>query len=674
MPKPASGAEDMRGFVSKVAAAACCALIVIAAGVAPAMAKGWKIHIHVRKIEHSVSHAVHHATRSVQRGVKHATRKVTRTAKKVERGTKKAVRTVRRTTDRAVHTVERGTVHVADKVGAPAVKVVDRTTHTVVHAVEHPKETIEALEKTAVNLERYATMDVSDIMHGNIRKLMRDTARQQSAINRGISRDTGVSVGVLKVIEDLEGAALAKAAARVAENPRAALAELKKDARAAAAAARTDAADIASGNAAKLLRDMTNQQASVMGAVMKTEVQLSGLPVPKSMMRAALTYQATMLKMMSGQGAAEIIEAIARGKTGDAFQIAMRDSNTLQGTDLTNAANSQIHKLTGISTAVLSTAEQIAGAFVGGGQEAVASDAAKVVAEGSVKAAEEDAVKAGVKAATDDAARQATRSGSRQATTTVDRQATTTGTRQATRQATRDTAGRVGTRAVTSPGAREAEEVIPQGIVRQRIEFFEGLSRTGTRTGVEDATSTGARTATQTATRTATQTATTAAGKGFDDMVKSRLQAAAEDAAKEATRNGLSPRQVEQFTRAAVRKAGSEITDDTANFARYAVIAARPGSNEAVLQAVAKDAAELAVKTGSRRAAEAYMARWSAVEASQLTEVAARSGAHMTPTFVARSLIRNAAEETIKSQIGNQVQTGVGAGANEIQRRDGRDR
>src|SRR3569623_43472 len=82
-------------------------------------------------------------------------------------------------------------------------------------------------------------MDVSDIMHGNIRKLMRDTARQQSAINRGISRNTNVSAGVLKVIEDLEGAALAKAAARVAENPRAALAELKKDARAAAAAART---------------------------------------------------------------------------------------------------------------------------------------------------------------------------------------------------------------------------------------------------------------------------------------------------------------------------------------------------------------------------------------------------------------------------------------------------
>jgi len=661
-----------------MAVVAMCCVFIAVADVSSAMAKGFHIHVHFKRVEHTVSHAVHHATRSVQRGVKHATRKVTRTAKKVERGTKKAASAVRRTTDRVAHTAEKGVVHVANKVGTPVVRSAERTARTVIHAAEHPKETVEALEKTAVNLARYATMDVSDIMHGNIKKLMSDTARQQSAINRGIARDTGVSVGVLNVIDDMMGAALTKAAGRVAENPRAALEELKKDARAAAAAARTDAADIASGNGAKLLRDMTNQQASVMGVVLKTQVQLTGLPVPKSMMSAALTYQSTMLKMMSGQGAAEIIEAIAHGKANTALIIATRDANTLQGTGLTNAANSEIHKATGISTAVLNTAEQIGSLFVGGGQEALVSDTARVVAQDSVKAASEDAVKAGVKAASDDAARQATQTGTRQATRTAEREATQTGTRQATRdagreatqessqQATREaaeTGARRGTREITSPGAREATEVIPQGIVRDRVRYFEGLSRRGVTTAVEDGTRTGARTAVEDATRTGTETAVQetgrtaertatgdagkVAGKGsYDEMVKSRLNAVAEDAAREATRNGLSPAQVEVFTRGAVRKAGDEIANDTANYARYAMLAAKGKGTAQVWEAAAADAATEALLKASPSAAKEYMARWAAAEGAHIEEVAARvSGSKLMrdPRWIASSLTYYAA-------------------------------
>jgi hypothetical protein len=37
---------------------------------------------------------------------------------------------------------------------------------------------------------------------------------------------------------------------------------------------------------------------------------------------------------------------------------------------------------------------------------------------------------------------------------------------------------------------------------------------------------------------------------------------------------------------------------------------------------------------------------------------------------VAKTLIRTAVEDAAKSQIENQIQTGVGAGANEIQKRD----
>lgn len=526
---------------------------------------------------------------------------------------------------------------------------------------------------------------------------MRDTARQQSVVNRGISRETGVSVGVLKVIEDMEGAALAKAAARVAENPRAALNQLKKDARSVASAARTLAADIKSGNAAKLLRDVTKEQNALLSAGLKAEIQLSGLPVPKSMMQAGLAYQETMNKMLSGQGAAEIIEALARGKTNVALLIAARDANTLQGTGLTNAANSELHKLTGISTAVLNTGEQIASLFVGGGQEAIVQDTAKVVAEQSVKAASEDAVKAGVKAAADDAARQATQTGTRQATRTAERQATETATRQttreagrevtreatqevtqqATRQATReatretvDTGARVGTREVTSPGAREAVEVIPQGIVRDRVRYFESLSRPGVRTAVEDGARTGTRTAVEegartgtrtaveeatrpgaetavedvgrTGARTATGDAVQVAGKGgYDDMVKSRLIAAAEDAAREATRNGLNPVQVEQFTRGAVRKAGEEIASDSANYARYAMLAAKGKGAVQVWQAAATDAATEALVKASPNAAKEYMARWAAADGAHIAELATKVSASKLmrdPVWIASSL------------------------------------
>lgn len=686
----------MRAFGAMFAVAACCVFIVTAAGVSPAMSKGLKIHVHIKSPEHivrSVSRSVRHTTRSVTRSVTRTTRSVTRTARHatrtVTRDTRRAAGAVRRTADQAARTTERGVVHVADKVGTPVVKVAERTTRTVITAVEHPKQTIEALEKQAQILERYARMDVADLTHGNFSKLMRDTAHQLNAVNAGISQATGISTGVFKVIDAMAGAAFEKAVVEAARNPQAALRSFRRDMRAVAAAARTNAADIASGNMAKLLRDVTKQQNAVMAATIRTEVQLAGLPVPKSVLNAGIAYEQTMNKMLTGQGAAELIEAIAHGKTGTALLIATRDADVLQGNQLINATNSEIHKATGISTGVLNTVEQIAGLLVGDGPGVVASDAAKVVAQKSVQVAERDAVEAGVKAASEAAAKRTADSIATRTTTTgvqrtAERTAETgaertaeTGARQtatqATRQATRDageTGARLGTREVTSPGAREATEVIPQGIVRQRVEFFEGLSRPGARTAVEDGArtavrtgaertaETGARTAVEDAARTGARTAAgdtvKVAGKaGFDDMVKSRLTTAAENAAKESIEKGLHPFAVREAVEAAVKKAGEEVATDTANYARYAALAAKPGGVVNVWKAVGTDAATAggkavwaareagtaaAMHAGEKAAAD-YVGRWLTVDGGHLAEVAEKASAETTPTFVAKSLV-----------------------------------
>lgn len=677
----------MRKLISMFIAIVFLTFIAMASSVSPTMSKGLKIHVkkvHISSPAHavkSVSRSATHATKSVSRSAKHATGSVRKTTKSVTRTAKRTTKTVGKTTKYATKTTVKGVAHVATKMAKPIVHVAKTTTRTVVTAVEHPKDTAVGMEKDAKTMGRYAKQDATDLAHGKVSKFMKDTAHQQNAVNNGISKATGVSVGVFKTIDAMNGGAIEKAAVSAAEHPEATLKSLKKDAKGVETAARTDAADIKSGNVTKLLRDTTKQGNSVITTEIKTEVQLSGMPIPKSVLKAGLSYEQTMNKMMTGQGAAEIIEALVYHKNTAALLMATKDMNTLQGNDVMNASNSVIHKETGISTAVLNTAEQIGMALAGGGEGAVASDAAKVVAESSVKAAEKDAVEAGVIAATKAAAKQTAKAGATDAAKDVatagakdaaevaTKDVVKTGAKDATKVAAKDAtkvAARDATREITSAGAKEAAEVIPEGIVKNRIEFFEGLAKAGTKTAAKDAAKDAAKAGEKIATEDVAKVATKEAAEdtakatakvSFDEMVKTKLTAAAEDAAKDAIAKGASPAAVREAAEAAAKKTGEEIVNDTANYANYAVIAAKSGGGKMeVMKAVYTDAATAsayaaldAAKAGgatneivlraARKAAEEYVARYTAADSARIAEVAERAAVHITPTFVAKSLI-----------------------------------
>lgn len=612
----------------------------------------------------SVSHSVSKASHSVSKATKTVTKGASSAAKTVSKGASSAEKTVAKGATKAANTTMK-------KSGVET--AVTTTTKTIVKAAEHPEETAKGLQKDAVGLEKDAKTDATDLAHGNVKKLMTDTAHQENAIDAGISKGTGVSVDTLKTVNAIEGGAMEKAAVQAAEHPEATLKSIEKDAKGVEHAVRTDAADVASGNAAKLLRDTTNQENSVIATAIKTEVQLTGMPVPKGILNAGISFDTTLNSMMTGQGAAAIIEALAHGKTDAALGMATKDMSTLQGNDLMNATNHEISKDTGLSTALLNTTEQVALAFAGGGEGAVASDAAKVVAKESVEAATKDAVAAGVQAGTEAAAKktaeaaaqQTVEAGAKAGAEDVAKSAATTAAKDSAKEATS-----VGAKEVTSAGAKEAAEVIPQGIVKERVAFFEGLAKTGTQDAAKDAAKSGAKAATEDAAKAGakaavedaakagTVDATKAAAKGgFDDAVKSRLTAAAEAAAKDAVEKGFSGAALEQIVRLAVADAGDAVVEDTGKLASYAV-KSRWQTADKFMETVAEDAAMAGTKA-ARGAVEkeglAAAAKVGAKEAGEyasrmmddsrfVDEVAARASKKIDIAFVANSLAKHATE------------------------------
>jgi hypothetical protein len=646
-----------------------------------------------KSVVHSVSHGASSTADTVKKGAES-------TEKNASKDVKSTTETVKKGTESTAKAAGKDLTHVGETTlkSSGVENVAKASTNTIKSAVENPKETAKALKKDAKGLERDAKTDANDLAHGNVKKLMKDTANQENAVDKGISKGTGVSMGTLKTINAINGGAMEKAAVEAAAHPNETLHALNKDAKGVEMAARTDAADIKSGNASKLLRDTTNQQNSLIAAEIKTEVALSGVPVPKAMVNAGVEYATTLNKMATGQGAAEIVEALAHGKNGAALLTATNDANTLQGNQILNSTNHVISKDTGISTAVLNTTEQVAMALAGGGEGAVASDAAKAVAHESVKAGSEAAVKAGEEAALKAAANGAGKAAAKDAASGVAKAAADDAAKNAGKTAVNDAAKDAGKRVaktaaegsakeVTSAGAKEAAEVIPKGIVKERVAFFEGLGKAGTeeaanaaaaevakvtakdavRAVVEDAAKAKAEAAAGGAAKSAAKTAEKG---GFDGAVKSRLTAAAEKAGKDAAEKGLDKAATKAAIEAAVKKEGENVAQETANLARYAVVSG--GDPVKMAEAVANDAAGEAYKVlagetekgfvgglkglnraalnlgddetmaAAKAAAADYTSRMMGnargMDPAIMTEVASRASAKMDKTFVADSL------------------------------------
>jgi len=564
--------------------------------------------------------------------------------------------------------------------------VAKASSKSIVNAVEHPEEEAKALQKDAVGLEKDAKTDASDIAHGNFSKLMKDTANQENAIDEGISKATGVSTDTLKTFNAIAGGAEEKLAVHAAEHPEETLKALKKDGVAVEKAARTDAADIASGNAAKLLRDTTNQDNALIAAQIRAAVAVEGIPVPPGVLKAGITFATTLNKWSTGQGAAEIIEALAHGKNGAALLMTMNDMNTLQGNGILNATNHVVSKDTGISTGVLNTTEQIGMFLAGGGESAVASDAAKVVAKESVEAASKGAVEAGMKAATEAAAKQAAEAAVKQTAEVGAKGAAKVGAEGAVEAAAKagaeDAAKSVAKTAakdakdVTSAGAKEAAEVIPKGIVQERVAAIENkiakvgiedatkagakaateeVAKTGAKVAAEETAKVSVKEATESATKKMTDTAADALEKekfGFDDMVKSRLAAAAKAAAKDAATMGLGEGATKMLVEEAVKKEGETIVSTTGKLGGYAA-KSRMESPDKLMETIAGDAAYkgagaayealgegvVAAAKAGKEAAVDYASRIMA-DSRFADEIAARASAKIDRAFVVDSLYK----------------------------------
>jgi hypothetical protein len=656
----------------------------------------------LKSIEHSVSHETKSATDSVKKGAES-------TEKNAAKGVKATTATIKKGSESAEKSAGKSLSHVGEKTlkSSGVENVAKASSKTIEKSVEHPQETAKGLEKDAKGLEKDAKTDATDLAHGNVKKLMSDTAHQENAVDAGISKGTGVSLSTLKTLNAMNGGAIEKAGVNAAEHPKETLAAINKDAKGAEMAARTDAADVKSGNASKLLRDTTNQQNALIAAQLKTEVAMSGLPIPKSMVNAAVSYQTTMNTMMTGQGAAAIVEALAHGKNGAALSMTMNDANTLQGNQVLNATNHEVSKATGISTAVLNTTEQVAMALAGGGEGAVASDAAKAVAKESVDAASQAAVKAGEEAALKSAAKQGAEAGAKDAAKSTVKAAASDAAKDAAKGAAKDTAtdaaksavktaAKDGAEDTASAGAKDAAEVIPKGIVQDRVAFFESLGKAGGEDAAKAAAADVAKATAEDAVKAVVEDAAkakaeAAAGEaakagvksGFDDTVKSRLTAAAEQAGKDAAEKGLDKEATKALIEAAVKKEGENVVEETANLARYAVSS---GGNPATLaEDVAKDAAAKAYQslagetegiTGALKglgraagnlgdaeareaaaaAAKDYVDRVMATRLNSelVGEVATRATAKMDTAFVAKSLGKYALNQ-LKSEAETEV-------------------
>jgi hypothetical protein len=637
----------------------------------------------LKSVEHAVSHETKSATSTVKKGAES-------TEKSAAKGVKSTTETIKKGSESTEKSARKDLSHVGEKTlkTSGVEDVAKASSKTIEKSVEHPQETAKGLEKDAKT-------DATDLAHGNVKKLMTDTAHQENAIDDGISKGTGVSVGTLKTINAMNGGAIEKAGVNAAEHPKETLNAINKDAKGAEMAARTDAADIKSGNASKLLRDTTNQQNALIAAQLKTEVAMSGVPIPKSMVNAAVSYQTTMNTMMTGQGAAAIVEALVHGKNGAALGMAMNDANTLQGNQVLNATNHEVSKATGISTAVLNTTEQVAMALAGGGEGAVASDAAKVVAKEAVEAASKDAVKAGVEAALKASAKQGAEAGAKDAAkSTVKAVASDTAkdaakgaAKDAAKDATKDAAksavkaaAKDGAGDTVSAGVKDAADVIPKGIVQDRVAFFEGLGKAGTEDAAKAASADVAKATAEDAVKAMVEDAAkaeaaaggaakTAAKGGFDGAVKSRLTAAAEKAGKDAAEKGLDKEATKAAVEAAVKKEGENVAQETSNLARYAVESG--GDPIKLAESVAKDAAKEAYQSlagetkgfvgalkglgkaaynlgdddamvAAKAAAKDYTSRMMGnvrgLDPAIMDEVAARTTAKMDKAFVADSL------------------------------------
>ncbi len=572
----------------------------------------------LKSVEHAVSHETKSATSTVKKGAES-------TEKSAAKGVKSTTETIKKGSESAEKSAGKDLSHVGEKTlkSSGVEDVAKASSKTIEKSVEHPQETAKGLEKDAKGLEKDAKTDATDLAHGNVKKLMTDTAHQENAIDDGISKGTGVSVGTLKTINAMNGGAIEKAGVNAAEHPKETLNAINKDAKGAEMAARTDAADIKSGNASKLLRDTTNQQNALIAAQLKTEVAMSGVPIPKSMVNAAVSYQTTMNTMMTGQGAAAIVEALVHGKNGAALGMAMNDANTLQGNQVLNATNHEVSKATGISTAVLNTTEQVAMALAGGGEGAVASDAAKVVAKEAVEAASKDAVKAGVEAALKASAKQGAEAGAKDAAKSTVKAVASDAAKDAAKGAAKDAAkdatkdaaksavkaaAKDGAGDTISAGVKDAADVIPKGIVQDRVAFFEGLGKAGTEDAAKAASADVAKATAEDAVKAMVEDAAkakaeaaaggaakTAAKGGFDGAVKSRLTAAAEKAGKDAAEKGLDKEATKAAVEAAVKKEGENVAQETANLARYAVESG--GDPIKLAEGVAKDAAKEAYQS-----------------------------------------------------------------------------
>ncbi|MFZ0846534.1 MAG: hypothetical protein WAM62_12145 [Pseudolabrys sp.] len=646
----------------------------------------------LKSVEHAVSHETKSATSTVKKGAES-------TEKSAAKGVKSTTETIKKGSESAEKSVGKDLSHVGEKTlkSSGVEDVAKASSKTIEKSVEHPQETAKGLEKDAKGLEKDAKTDATDLAHGNVKKLMTDTAHQENAIDDGISKGTGVSVGTLKTINAMNGGAIEKAGVNAAEHPKETLNAINKDAKGAEMAARTDAADIKSGNASKLLRDTTNQQNALIAAQLKTEVAMSGVPIPKSMVNAAVSYQTTMNTMMTGQGAAAIVEALVHGKNGAALGMAMNDANTLQGNQVLNATNHEVSKATGISTAVLNTTEQVAMALAGGGEGAVASDAAKVVAKEAVEAASKDAVKAGVEAALKASAKQGAEAGAKDAAKSTVKAVASDAAKDAAKGAAKDaakdatkdaaksavkTAAKDGAGDTVSAGVKDAADVIPKGIVQDRVAFFEGLGKAGTEDAAKAASADVAKATAEDAVKAMVEDAAkakaeaaaggaakTAAKGGFDGAVKSRLTAAAEKAGKDAAEKGLDKEATKAAVEAAVKKEGENVAQETSNLARYAVESG--GDPIKLAESVAKDAAKEAYQSlagetkgfvgalkglgkaaynlgdddamvAAKAAAKDYTSRMMGnvrgMDPAIMDEVAARTTAKMDKAFVADSL------------------------------------
>jgi hypothetical protein len=629
----------------------------------------------LKSVEHAVSHETKSATSTVKKGAES-------TEKSAAKGVKSTTETIKKGSESTEKSARKDLSHVGEKTlkTSGVEDVAKASSKTIEKSVEHPQETAKGLEKDAKT-------DATDLAHGNVKKLMTDTAHQENAIDDGISKGTGVSVGTLKTINAMNGGAIEKAGVNAAEHPKETLNAINKDAKGAEMAARTDAADIKSGNASKLLRDTTNQQNALIAAQLKTEVAMSGVPIPKSMVNAAVSYQTTMNTMMTGQGAAAIVEALVHGKNGAALGMAMNDANTLQGNQVLNATNHEVSKATGISTAVLNTTEQVAMALAGGGEGAVASDAAKVVAKEAVEAASKDAVKAGVEAALKASAKQGAEAGAKDAAKSTVKAVASDTAKDAAKDATKDAAksavkaaAKDGAGDTVSAGVKDAADVIPKGIVQDRVAFFEGLGKAGTEDAAKAASADVAKATAEDAVKAMVEDAAkaeaaaggaakTAAKGGFDGAVKSRLTAAAEKAGKDAAEKGLDKEATKAAVEAAVKKEGENVAQETSNLARYAVESG--GDPIKLAESVAKDAAKEAYQSlagetkgfvgalkglgkaaynlgdddamvAAKAAAKDYTSRMMGnvrgLDPAIMDEVAARTTAKMDKAFVADSL------------------------------------